>query len=183
MWTCTFGATHDVVAGTQIYLYLTPKIAIIHLRIANQLTFCSETLNLHGDEVTLCLSTFLGAFAKLRNVTISFVMSVCPLVCTHATIQLQLNGFLWNLLFEFIFQNLPRKFKFQQNPTSVTDTLHDDQYALFLYISFSSSKNKKCFRQNLYRKLKHFVFNNFFRKSCRFEIMWKHGWFQASAAQ
>jgi hypothetical protein len=40
-------------------------------------------------------SYFLGAFAKLRKVTISF-MSVCP----HGTTRLSLDGFWLNLIFE-----------------------------------------------------------------------------------
>jgi hypothetical protein len=39
---------------------------------------------------------FLGAFAKLRNATISFVMSVCP----QGTTRLPLDRFSWNLIFE-----------------------------------------------------------------------------------
>jgi len=40
---------------------------------------------------------FLGAFAKLWKGTISFIMYVCPSVCPHGTIWLQLDGFSWNL--------------------------------------------------------------------------------------
>jgi len=39
----------------------------------------------------------LGAFAKLRNATVNFVMSVCPSVCPNGTTRLQMDGFLWNL--------------------------------------------------------------------------------------
>ena len=46
------------------------------------------------------LSSFLGAFAKLRKATISFVMSVCLSVRPHGTTRLPLDGFLWNLIFE-----------------------------------------------------------------------------------
>ena len=44
---------------------------------------------------------FLGAFAKLQNATISFVMSVRPSVCPHRVIRLPLDGFSLNLIFEF----------------------------------------------------------------------------------
>ena len=51
----------------------------------------------------------LGAFAKLRKVTTSFVMSVRP----HETTLLPLGGFWWNLIFgRFFSKNLSRKFKF-----------------------------------------------------------------------
>jgi hypothetical protein len=43
---------------------------------------------------------FLDAFAKLRKVTISFVVSVCPSVHPHGTPRLPLGGFSWNLIFE-----------------------------------------------------------------------------------
>jgi len=36
-------------------------------------------------ELTIQFKDFLGAFAKLRNVTISFVMSVYPSVCPQGT--------------------------------------------------------------------------------------------------
>ena len=41
---------------------------------------------------------FLGAFAKLRKATISFVMSVCLSVCPHRSTRLPLDGFWWNLM-------------------------------------------------------------------------------------
>jgi hypothetical protein len=58
---------------------------------------------------------FLGAFAKFWKATISFIMSVClsarpsvcPSLCPHRT-PLPLNGFLWNLVFNF-FQNSVEK--------------------------------------------------------------------------
>ena len=43
---------------------------------------------------------FLGAFAKLRKATISFVMSVRTFVRQHGTIRLPLGGFSLNLIFE-----------------------------------------------------------------------------------
>jgi len=38
---------------------------------------------------------FLSAFAVLRK-AISFVMSVCPSVCSHETTRLALDTFSWN---------------------------------------------------------------------------------------
>jgi hypothetical protein len=40
---------------------------------------------------------FLGAVAKFRKATSSFVMSVCP----HGTTRLPVNGFSWNFIFEY----------------------------------------------------------------------------------
>ena len=46
----------------------------------------------------------VGPFAKLRNATVSFVVSVSlsvqPSVRPHATVRLTLGGFSWNLIFE-----------------------------------------------------------------------------------
>jgi hypothetical protein len=44
----------------------------------------------------------LGAFAKLRNATISFVMSVGPSFRPHVTTQLPMYGFSLNLIFEYV---------------------------------------------------------------------------------
>jgi len=49
----------------------------------------------------------LGAFEKLRNETMTFVVSVLP----HGTTRLPLDGFSWNLIFEY-FSSLSGKFKF-----------------------------------------------------------------------
>ena len=63
------------------------------------------------------IHAFLDAFAKLRKATISFVISVCPIVCPsvrpHGTTRLPLDGFGLNLTFELLFDNLSRKFKFR----------------------------------------------------------------------
>jgi hypothetical protein len=52
-----------------------------------------------------CLVNFSGAFAKLRKVTISFVMSVrLPYVRPHGITRLPMDGFSWNLIFEEFFK-------------------------------------------------------------------------------
>jgi len=43
---------------------------------------------------------FLGAFAKLRKATISFVLSVCPSARPPGTTGLPMNGFLWYMISE-----------------------------------------------------------------------------------
>ena len=48
---------------------------------------------------------FLGAFAKFRRATISFVMFVRLSVRPHETTRLPLNGFSWNLVFEYFSKN------------------------------------------------------------------------------
>ena len=54
--------------------------------------------------------SILRAFAKLQKLTISFVMSVRPSVCPHGTTRLSLDGFSWNVIFQY-FSKLSRKFK------------------------------------------------------------------------
>jgi hypothetical protein len=65
---------------------------------------------------------FLGAFAKLRKVTISFVISVCPSVCLSVRLSVCLSvrmeqvGFHWTDFHEIIYLSIfgtsVRKFKF-----------------------------------------------------------------------
>ena len=54
---------------------------------------------------------FLGAFAKLRKATISFVMPVRLSVRPHRTTRLPLDGFSWNLIFEDITKIYLEKIK------------------------------------------------------------------------
>jgi len=48
---------------------------------------------------------FLGAFAKLWNAIVIFVISVCPSIRPsarpHGTARFPLDGFSWNLVFEY----------------------------------------------------------------------------------
>jgi hypothetical protein len=81
---------------------------------------------------------FLGVFAKLQNVTIGYVMSVCPsAVCppvwnnSAATGQIFVKFDIW-----LFFENMSRNVKFHSDLTRITGTLHEDQYT-FLIISRS----------------------------------------------
>jgi hypothetical protein len=75
---------------------------------------------------------------------------------------------IWNLNIFIFFENLSRKFKFYSNLTRITGTLREDQYT-FVIISgpvllrMRNVSDKRC-RAN---QNTHFMFNNFFRKSCR----------------
>jgi len=40
-------------------------------------------------------------YAKFQNGTISFIMSVHPSICLNRTTWLPLDGFSWNLIFEY----------------------------------------------------------------------------------
>jgi hypothetical protein len=52
-------------------------------------------------------------------------MSVCPSVCSHGTIRLLLDEFLWNLVFEY-FSKTCGENAFHENLTSTLGTLHED---------------------------------------------------------
>jgi hypothetical protein len=82
-------------------------------------------------QVCLRLIQFLGAFAKLRKATVSFVMSV-PASTWKNSVP---TGCIF-MKFDFwvFFENLSRKFKFHQNRARITGTLYEDQYT-FLIIS------------------------------------------------
>jgi hypothetical protein len=76
---------------------------------------------------------FLGAFAKLRKATISFVTSVFPSVCPHGTARLPLVGLseVWYLRF-FFFENLSRKLKFHSTLTRMMCILHKDHWTFLI---------------------------------------------------
>ena len=61
----------------------------------------------------LMFLVLLGAFAKLRKVTISVVISVCrsvrPSVRTHGTTRPPPNGYSLNLTFEYFFEKSVKK--------------------------------------------------------------------------
>jgi hypothetical protein len=78
---------------------------------------------------------FLGAFAKLRKVTISFVTSL------RLDVHIKQLGCYWTEFHEiyiiFFSENLSRKFKFFKNRTRIKATLCDDRYTFFCVISRS----------------------------------------------
>ena len=103
-------------------------------------------------------SWLLGAFAKLRKATTSFVMSVCP----HA------STFLWNLIFENFFENLPTRVKiFIKNLTNMTGVLSED-LCTFMAVSRSVLHAMKNVSQKSCREnQKHILYSVIvFRKSC-----------------
>jgi hypothetical protein len=109
---------------------------------------------------------FLGAFAKCRKATISFVMPV------RVSVRWNNSAPTGNIFMKFdiwvFLQSLSRTFKFRQNPTKITGTLREDQNTFLiitrsLLLRMRNVSDKRC-REN---KNTHFTSNNFFRKSCR----------------
>jgi hypothetical protein len=115
--------------------------------------------------------TILSAFAKLRKPTVSFIMCVLS-VRPHGTAQLPLEGFLWNFIFGYFFENLSRKFKFFKNVTSITGTLHEDLCTFiicrWILCRMRNVSDKSC-RDN---QNTHFMFSNLFPTI--YEIIWKN---------
>jgi len=112
-------------------------------------------------------SDFLDAFAKLRKVAISFVISVYllsvrPSVRPHGTNRLLLNGFSWNLIFEY-FSKTCRE---NSNLIRITCTLHED-HCTFLSNLAHFILEWEMFRTKVTKKIKTHIllFNNFHRKS------------------
>jgi hypothetical protein len=102
---------------------------------------------------------FVGAFAKLRRATISFVMSV----------RIEQLGCHWKFHIWVFFENLSRKFRFHENLTIIAGTIREDQYIFFdisrPFLLRTQNVSWKSCRQT---PNTHFTFNNFFsRKSCR----------------
>ena len=81
---------------------------------------------------------FLGVFAKLRKVNISFVVSVRPSFRMSVHLQKLVSHWMYFLKFDIsgFFENMSRKLNFYKKVTWIRGTLHEDQYT-FLIISHS----------------------------------------------
>ena len=71
---------------------------------------CSEWFDTQKNYSRSIDVLLLGAFTKLRKATLSFVMSVRLFILPRGTTRLLLDGFSWNLIFQYILY-LPRKLK------------------------------------------------------------------------
>jgi hypothetical protein len=105
-------------------------------------------------------------YCQLRHVCL------CPSVRPRGTVRLPIDRFSLNLTFNY-FSKLPRKFKFHENMTRMTATLHE-VVCIFtisrsIFIQWEMFKNFLEKNQNT-----RFMFSNFSRKSCLFEIMWQN---------
>ena len=126
---------------------------------------CKKRLIARHVCLPACLSVCL-------SVCPSVYLSVCPSVCPYGTTQLSLDGFSWNLISEYFYENLSRNLEF---------TLKSDKNngyftwrTVYIYDSIvpNYSQNEKCCGeiQNT-----HFMLSNFFLKNLAvYEIMWKN---------
>jgi len=113
---------------------------------------------------------FVGAFGKIAKKRL--LASLC------LSVRMEQIGSTKRIFMKFriwvFFDNLPRKFKFHLNRKRIKCTLHKDQLTFFIIspsilLRMRNVSDKSC-REN--RDI-HFMFNNFFRKSCLFYIMRK----------
>ena len=96
-------------------------------------------------------------------------MSVPPSVCPHGKIRLPLEGFSWNLIFEYLSKTIEKlqvSLKQESNNGCLTWRLLD----IFEHISLISSSNEKCFAVVVQEIRTHAVYSiAVFRKSC---LLW-----------
>jgi hypothetical protein len=112
--------------------------------------------------------------------TVGFVMSVRPSFCPHGSTRFLLDGFSWNLVFEYFFRKTVKKiyislksdrnkWHFTWRPIYSNSTLHEDR-CTFLIISHSSLRRLRNVSEESCRddQNTYIMFSNiFFRKSCR----------------
>jgi hypothetical protein len=115
----------------------------------------------------------LGAFAELRQVIISIVMSVRPSVCPHGTTRVPVDGFSrYFTLFRKSVAKIKLASKYDKNNGYFT------WRPMWIYdnISLHSSYNETCLRQKMQRKSKHkfYVQKLFSESRIVYEIMWKN---------
>ena len=117
--------------------------------------------------------SFLVTFTESRKATISLIMPARPSAWNNSAPT-------WRIFMKFdiwvFFGNLSRKFKFHQNLTRITGTLHEDWYTyMIIYRSFllrMRNVSDKIWREN---QNIHFILKNFFTENPVFyEIMWKN---------
>jgi len=119
----------------------------------------------------LLLVPLLGAFAKLRKASVSFLVSVSLSFRLSARNNWAPTGGIF-MKFDIwlFFEKLSRKLKFYWNITRITGSLHEDQHT-FLIISRSVLLRTK----NVSDRNCVFVFCNFFPENrAVYEKMWKN---------
>ena len=108
-------------------------------------------------------SVVFGAFVELRKATINLVMSV------RLSVRVELFGFHWTDFDEILYliffspEKLSRYFKFHQNPTRITGTLHEGVFTFmticwWILLRLRNVSDKSCWEnQNT-----HFLFSDLF---------------------
>jgi hypothetical protein len=124
--------------------------------------------------------SFLGAFLKLREATISFVISarsfVRQFIRRHGATRLSLDRFSLNLTFEYFSNKNIEKTHVPLTSDNKNSYFTCRTIYIFYHISLSSYWNGECFRKFCRgNQDTHFVFSNFFFSENRavYEIIWK----------
>jgi hypothetical protein len=125
---------------------------------------CSQIHTKHintlcGQNVEFC--------ARSQNCEKRLLPSLCLRFCfrPHGTARFALDGFWWKLIFELFSENLSRRFKFHQNWTIITGTLHEDVFT-YMTILAEFLLEWEMFRIKLVEETKtHFIFSNFFSEN------------------
>ena len=98
---------------------------------------------------------FDGALTKLRKVTFSFIISVCPSIRPHGTPWFPLEALSLNFMFEYLLKICREKSTNVKKPDNKNRYFTWRPKYIYDVISLTSSKNEKYCRQYLYRKSKH----------------------------
>ena len=100
--------------------------------------------------------------------------SPCPSICPHGTARLPLDGYSWNLIFEF-FENASIKLKCHLNLTRMTGTVRKDQYRFLIICRWTLGMRNVWGKSCIENQNTHFMFNSFFSPENRavYEKMWK----------
>jgi hypothetical protein len=117
-------------------------------------------------------SLIFSAFEKLRKMTKSFIISLCPSALSNSTL-IQCIFLQFDIC--VFFENLLRKFKFHYNLTRIRGTLYENLWT-FMIISHWILLRLRNVSDKSFREIKtYFMSNNFFSDNCAVdEIMWKN---------
>ena len=104
----------------------------------NECWSCQESSEGHE----LNEKVILGLFLEFRKATFNFVMSVRP----HGTTRVSLEGFSWNLIFEYFAKNLSRKFLVLLKSEFKMGTSLEVPMYIYDNCSMNCNYNQKLFR-------------------------------------
>ena len=114
-----------------------------------------------------------GAFAKLRKATICFVMSGC------LSVRMEHLDSQWKDFHEIrslrIFRKSVEKIQVSLKSDNNNGNLRENQYALLFLCRLIPLRMTDVWQTSC-REIQntHFMYNNFFKKSCRYKIMWEN---------
>ena len=105
---------------------------------------------------------FIRRFRKIAKVDY-YLRHVCPSVWNNSS---SIVSIIMKFYIALFFENTSRKFKFRQNLTRITSTLHEGLHTIIISrpsLLIMSNVSEKSSREN---QNTHTFFNSFFEKSC-----------------